>query len=188
MRRSKDDAAETRQQILRSASTEFRKHGFEKVSVNDVMASAGLTHGGFYRHFESKEHLIAESCVAALDNLMDSIEKYVHKNADQVKLKSLLQRYLSPSHRDNPATGCALAALASEIARSNKQTRKGATNAYRRLIKLIAEVLPATTPNKEARAQVIATSMIGALTLARVVDDRELSNEILRSTIDDFVS
>jgi TetR/AcrR family transcriptional repressor of nem operon len=132
MRRSKDDAAETRQQILRSASTEFRKHGFDRVSVNDVMAAAGLTHGGFYRHFESKEHLIAESCCAALDTQLYSTEKYLQKNSDQVKLKSLLERYLSPSHRDNPATGCALAALASEIARSNTQTRKGATNGFDR--------------------------------------------------------
>jgi len=186
MRRSKDDAAGTRLQILHSAAAEFRQHGFDKVSVNDVMSAAGLTHGGFYRHFESKEHLIAESCGAALESLIDSIEKYVRKSPDQLKLKSLLERYLSPSHRDNPSTGCALAALASEIARSNTQTRKGATNGYRRLVNLIAETLPASERDKKKRAQVIATSMIGALTLARVVDDRELSNEILRSTIEHF--
>ncbi|HEY9713740.1 MAG TPA: TetR/AcrR family transcriptional regulator [Chroococcales cyanobacterium] len=183
MRRTKEETAETKERILKSAAAEFRQRGFENVSVNDVMSAAGLTHGGFYRHFESKDQLISEACDMALVLLNEGLEKHLRKNPGQSKLKALLERYLSVSHRDNPAAGCTIAALGSELARADLQARKAATHGYRGLVNLIAGTLPG--PQKEAKKQAsaIASALVGAVTLSRIVDDRRVADEILDNTL-----
>jgi len=180
MRRSKDDTAETRRRIIDVASTEFRRNGIANVSVNDVMTAAGLTHGGFYRHFESKEQLVAEACDCALTSLVESLEKSARKTDSE--LATFLENYLSAPHRDNAGDGCALATLGSELARADKQTREAATRGYKQLVAAIERLLP-ISPESKNKATFIATSIIGTVTVARIVNDRTVSNELLKTVL-----
>jgi TetR/AcrR family transcriptional repressor of nem operon len=174
MRKSREEAAQTRKRIVTSAAGEFRKNGIVATGLNDLMKAAGLTHGGFYKHFESKDQLIAEACAEAGRALA---EKVAANNAKG----SAVSSYLSARHRDNPADGCPLAALGPELARCDEKTRAVATAGFERLVGILAEQFGALPPEKaRRRALVSASTMIGALAMARMVTDPELSAEILR--------
>ena len=123
MRKSKEEAAETRKRIVTAAAGEFREHGIVATGLADLMKAAGLTHGGFYKHFESKDQVVAEACAEAVRVLMEKLEAAPSKG-------SALGSYLSIRHRDDPATGCPLAALGSELARSDEKTREAATEGF----------------------------------------------------------
>lgn len=179
MRYGKDHKAETRKRILRTASQRFRQEGIEAVGVASLMADAGLTHGGFYAHFPSKEDLVAE---AAADALAQTVA-YLREAADQAKdgerVKAIARRYLSPQHRDNPGQGCAAAALAAEIGRHPDKSRKTFTPGVQALIDLIADHLRADGDDPRQAMSIVA-AMVGSLVLARAVDAPELSAAILR--------
>jgi TetR/AcrR family transcriptional repressor of nem operon len=171
MRRSKEEAAETRRRIVRAAACKFREKGIDATGLADVMKGAGLTHGGFYKHFASKDQLVAEATTAALDTLLEGMAAHPTVNA-------AVAAYLSTRHRDNPASGCPLAALGSELARSDKRAREAATAGFVRLVDILSG--KAGTADARQRALVAAATMIGAVTMSRVVTDPELSAEILR--------
>ena len=171
MRKSREEAAQTRRRIVEAASCEFRKCGIVATGLNDLMKAAGLTHGGFYKHFASKDQLVAEATTAALDALLEGMAAHPTINA-------AVAAYLSTRHRDNPASGCPLAALGSELARSDKKAREAATAGFVRLVDILAG--KAGTADARQRALVAAATMIGAVTMAGVVTDPELSAEILR--------
>ena len=201
MRKSKKEAEQTRKEIVTTAATAFREHGFSNISVSDLMSMAGLTHGGFYRHFESKNELIAEACDDAIVSMIDALRREL-KQRQNGGLKFMVSKYLSTAHRDNLANGCALAALSSEIVRSDENTRQSATRGVLSMIALVdelvtkAEVEAATKTNSRSSANfrdsesirpqalAITSTMIGALSLSRIVADKKLSNEILRSSLD----
>src|SRR5690348_18403319 len=113
MRRSKQDAAETRQRIVSAAAAEFRRNGISDTGLKDLMKAAGLTHGGFYKHFESKDQLVAEACAAAVDAAIASWGMEA-----QPMINAAVAAYLSTRHRDDPASGCPLAAIGSELTRT----------------------------------------------------------------------
>jgi len=138
MRRSKQDAAETRRRIIIAAAAEFRRNGITDTSNSDLMAAAGLTHGGFYRHFESKDQLVAEACDAAVRSMVDKFAAAAVGKSARRRLGAATARYLSTDHRDDPAHGCPLAALGSEIARCDEGVRSAATDGFRRLVAIIA--------------------------------------------------
>ena len=104
MRKSREEAAETRKRIVQAAAREFREKGIVATGLADLMKAAGLTHGGFYKHFASKDQLVAEATVAALDSIIEEL-------AAQPTVNSAVAAYLSTRHRDSPASGCPLAAL-----------------------------------------------------------------------------
>src|ERR1700712_2144031 len=108
MRKSREEAAQTRKRIVTVAAGEFRKKGIVATGLNDLMKVAGLTHGGFYKHFESKDQLVAEACAEA-------VEAIIGVMADQPTVNAAVATYLSTRHRDNPASGCPLAAIGSEL-------------------------------------------------------------------------
>jgi TetR/AcrR family transcriptional repressor of nem operon len=174
MRKSKAEAAETRKRIVAAAAAEFRKNGIVATGLADLMKAAGLTHGGFYKHFESKDQLVAEACAEAGRALAEKVSA-------NTSMGSAVASYLSARHRDNPADGCPLAALGTELARCDERTRAVATAGFEQLVGILAGQFGELTPAEaRRRALVWASTMIGALAMARMVTDPELSAEILR--------
>ncbi|HXE34743.1 MAG TPA: TetR family transcriptional regulator [Verrucomicrobiae bacterium] len=183
MRKSKADTARTRERIVETASKQFRRHGISDAGLSRLMAAAGLTHGGFYRHFASKDQLVAEACHAALLSLTDGLAARIAGKSPDRALPLLLEKYLSRAHRDQPAAGCLLAALGSELARSDAATRDAATDGLLRLAGLIARQLKTLPPDEaQSRSLAIAAAMVGAITLSRILTDAPTSNALLRAT------
>jgi TetR/AcrR family transcriptional regulator, transcriptional repressor for nem operon len=186
MRRSKQEAAGTRQRIVKAAAAEFRQNGIGGTGLSDLMASAGLTHGGFYRHFDSKDQIVAEACATAAES---AIATFFSNKSPQSGLKTLIAKYLSTAHRDDRSAGCPLVALGSEIVRGDEKTRAAATQAFLQLVDIIAAESSKTRPDvTKRRALVTASTMIGALMMSRIVTDSELSTAILRQSEKHLVS
>lgn len=180
MRKSRQETSETRQRIVEAASVEFRRNGIGGTGLSGLMAAAGLTHGGFYRHFESKDQVVAEACNAAVDTLVSELEEVAQAGG----FEAAVRLYLSTRHRDSLDTSCPYAALGSELARSNEQVRDVATLGLERVIELLAA--PSDTQDAEsarARSVVAMCTMMGALTLSRMVSRPTLSTEILETAI-----
>jgi TetR/AcrR family transcriptional regulator, transcriptional repressor for nem operon len=177
MRYPAEDTAERHEQILDAASQMFRQSGFDGVSVAAVMKAAGLTHGGFYAHFESKDALAAASVERSLAETLDLVER---ASEAAEPLATLVTEYLSEQHRDDPAGGCTMAALAAEISRANGPVRHTFTAQVRGLVERITvKFFPAQRSNERAQAIVTMSTLVGALLIARAVDDPVLSAEIL---------
>ena len=173
MRKSKAETAKTREHILEVAADQFMAHGINDAGLARVMKAAGLTHGGFYRHFSSKDELIAEACRKAFGSLTADLDS-------EGDLTKIVGEYLSRNHRDNPRTGCPLATVGSELARSDARTRREATEGFHRIVQVISRRLKRGSAKEiVAKATAIAAAMVGAVTLARIVADPRLSSSIL---------
>ncbi len=185
MRKSKTETAETRRRIVDLAAQTFRSNGIAATGVAEIMAAAGLTHGGFYRHFDSKDQLVAEACSFGLDDMVRSYRSA--SEGGRERFVKHLQSCLTPAYRDDRSGGCPLVAMGSELVRADAATRRGASNGFQELIDEIAQWLPAKS-RREARDQAIAvlTGMIGVVTMSRVVDDARLSARILRAGKDEI--
>jgi TetR/AcrR family transcriptional repressor of nem operon len=176
MRKSREEAAETRKRIVTAASEEFRKKGIVATGLNDLMSAAGLTRGGFYKHFESKDQLVAEACAEAVATAI--CERLATASSEG---PGAAPAYLSTGHRDNPATGCPLSAIGSELARSDEKTRAAATAGFLKLVEIMGAQFGGLPPATARRRALVAVStMIGALTMSRIATDPELSAEILK--------
>lgn len=176
MRYPAEKVAEKRRQILDKASALFRQHGFTRVSVSDVMKASGLTHGAFYSHFKSKDELIDCSLEHASARNGEGLPA---QESSAQTLIDYVQRYLSQAHREDLATGCLMAALGSELGR--QQAGKAAfTSHVNAVLHSMEGALEARTRFAARRTSIkTLATMVGALTLARAVGDRDLSNEIL---------
>jgi TetR/AcrR family transcriptional repressor of nem operon len=173
MRVSRDKAAENRERIVDTASRLFREKGFDGVGVDAIMNGAGLTHGGFYGHFGSKDDLAAEAVERAL-------ERSVERESRHTTLTGLVAEYLSERHCADRAHGCAIAALGDEMARQGDGVRRGLTEHVRGQLDRFTRLLRnGSEARRRKRAIATLAGMIGALTLARAVDDPALSKEIL---------
>ncbi len=173
MRVSRKQVEENKRTILEAAGRLFRERGFEAVTVTDVMKAAGLTHGGFYGYFKSKEELIAQT-IAGLQGGTEPLS---------VDLSSVARRYLSPEHRDDYGHGCPLAALASEVSRQPGAARSEMTGVLKRQFVRFGKIAPGADDEERRRAAIgSSAAMIGALILARMTDDPDLSAEILDET------
>jgi len=185
MRKSRIEAAKTRERIVTAAAAEFRQHGIAATGLADLMKAAGLTHGGFYRHFASKDHLVAEACSASVATMAERVASSASQKRGRKGLETAVADYLSTEHRDNPRDGCPLAALGSEMARADTQTRAAATAGFLKLVDALAGGFDDHTPDEaKRRAMVAALTLIGALTVSRVVTDQALSHAILRRAQD----
>jgi TetR/AcrR family transcriptional regulator, transcriptional repressor for nem operon len=179
MRKSREETAQTRQRIVETGAIEFRRNGISGTGLADVMTAAGLTHGGFYRHFDSKEALVMECLSNAHDSLQASIETATAKRPGRAGVLLAIDDYLSASHRDSEAT-CPFVCLGSELARASEEVRNAATAAFLRLTDVIAahlDDLPPAAAKKEAL--VLLSSMVGAMTMARLMSDKNISAAIL---------
>jgi TetR/AcrR family transcriptional regulator, transcriptional repressor for nem operon len=183
MKKSKLEAAETRRKIVKTAAAEFRQNGINGTSLADLMAAAGLTHGGFYRHFESKDQLVAEACAAAFESANETAWVPLLQQSKRNGIDALVAKYLSEDHRDDQRGGCPFTALGSELARSDENTRAAATEGLSKLVDAIAKQFSELRPDvAKRRALVTVSTMVGALTLARMVNDANLSTAILRES------
>jgi TetR/AcrR family transcriptional repressor of nem operon len=179
MRRSQEDAAKTRARIVEEASRLFRARGIDATSVADVMSAAGLTVGGFYRHFESKEDLVVEAIDAASRETADRHRARSAAMEGGNKLLALFDAYLSDAHRKHPGLGCPVAALCSEVAHGSKTARRAFTVALERLLTGIGAAGGPSSKADRASALFAASAAVGALVLARATSDESLARELL---------
>jgi TetR/AcrR family transcriptional repressor of nem operon len=174
MRYEKGHKDETRKQIVKAASRRFRRDGIEAVGVAALMADAGLTHGGFYSHFASKEALVRAANADALARGRAALALAAARDGAE----GIIRAYMRPSHRDRPEHGCAFAALTSEIARHPGPTRAALTQEFEAHVALIAGCLP--RGDRQAAIAILSV-MMGAIQFARAAPDRALSDAILDS-------
>jgi TetR/AcrR family transcriptional repressor of nem operon len=180
MRYSKEHKQETHARIVRKASVRLREKGAHGVGVADLMKEAGLTHGGFYAHFDSRDALLIEAFAHAMDRSTERWRKMLSETAPEKRLSAMVENYLTPAHRDDPGQGCTVPALSADIARESPKTRKAFAGKLEQMIDMMAEQIP-DVPRKTARKQAAATlaTMMGTLVLARVAGSGELSDDIL---------
>ena len=172
MKVSREQVAENRRTILEAASRLFRQHGYESVTVADVMLAAGLTHGGFYGYFKSKEDLIAQALAEALTS----------SAAPPSDPAAYAAGYLTRRHRDDRGAGCPFAALAAETVRQPAGARAAMTAGLKRQIERLSAGAPGASADKRRAAIGGWAAMVGAMILARVSDDPALSDEVLNQT------
>ncbi|MBL7091201.1 TetR/AcrR family transcriptional regulator [Acidovorax sp.] len=185
MKVSKEQMAENRERILDAAAQLFREKGFDGIGVADLMKSAGLTHGGFYGHFASKDELMAQASARALQRLQTAWAAIAREAVEQGQdpLAAIEAAYLSPRHRDAAGQGCLLAALGGDAARQGPAVRHAVTEGVRAQLEGLATLMSGRTKAaKRQRALADYANLVGAMVLARAVDDEELSNEILNAT------
>lgn len=188
MGNSKAGKAESHDRIVQVASTRFREHGVDAIGVADLMKDAGLTHGGFYRHFSSRDELVAEAVEHALQDGGKAIAAIASSKLERpALLTAIINAYLSAVHRDGLATSCAVATLSGDVARSNDRTRSAYTNQVEMYLKLLTNLIVAGKP-KSRRIKAIGalSTLVGAVSLARAVNNEKLSLEILRSAADEL--
>jgi TetR/AcrR family transcriptional repressor of nem operon len=181
MGHSRAAKAETHKRVVRIAARRVREKGLAGMAIAELMKEAGLTVGGFYKHFNSRDDLVIEAISAAFGGLQRR-EQQAASEGRPLTYASAVDYYLREAHRDNPGTGCAFAALASEMPRSDRRTRALATQQFQRDLELIAGLL-SSKDKRAARSKAILTysALVGTLTLARAVSDETLSREILKS-------
>ena len=184
MRHSRTEKAKTHERIVTVASKKFREEGLAGIGIADLMKEAGLTVGGFYKHFKSRDALVAEAVGSSLDMWKDRINASA-AGGPRITYESLVDDYLSEAHRNYPGMGCPVAALAGDLARSDKHTKAVATRKIRDNIELLASLIRDTnkTDKDTARSRAVMAycAMVGAISMARAVSDKELSREILKT-------
>lgn len=190
MKRTTPTAKEvTHQRIVGAAARAIRRSGYNGTSVADIMKDAGLTHGGFYAHFESREAMLAEAADQAGAEGVALMEHIAATTPPQEVLRAMAQAYLSKEHVEGVETGCGTAALASEMPRQAPEVRRAATRRIKEMIDLVARQLPDWgQPSAHEHALVTVALMVGTLTLARAVDDPKLSDALLTAALKQVTS
>lgn len=180
MRYTRGHKAQTRQRILREASRRLRAEGIGRLSIDDLMLRLGLTHGGFYAHFASKDALVAEACAQEYTPQEVELLSGPAETAAQESIPAFISGYLSKRHRDTPEMGCYLAALAGELAHASLAARRTFTITCEHYVARLARRMPGTTPQARTDAALaLLTGMSGAVAVSRAVADEELSAHIL---------
>jgi len=180
MRYSREHKLETHTRIVKKASVRLREKGAHGIGVADLMKDAGLTHGGFYAHFDSREALVIEAFAYAMDRSTERWRRLAETIPPDKRMAAIVETYLTPLHRDDPGHGCAVTALGAEIARESPKTRKAFAAKLEQMVDMLAEQIP-DVPRKASRKQALATlsTMVGALVLSRIAGSGELSDDIL---------
>ncbi len=185
MRYSAEHKAETHKKIVEEASRRFRVEGLQGAGVAEVMRDTGLTHGGFYKHFSSKDDLLAESLTEAFEEMSARLVKAAERAPSGTGWKAIVTEYLSHNHCDHPDTGCPLAALAPELARGDAGMKKRIGAAMVEYKDRLLRFMPGRRGAERERAFfAIFSTMIGAVELARMISDRDAKEKILASTKD----
>ncbi|KJC38427.1 TetR family transcriptional regulator [Bradyrhizobium sp. LTSP849] len=186
MRYEKGHKDETRRHILDVASAQFRESGIAAVGLAGIMSEAGLTNGAFYTHFSSKEELVRE---VLMDSLTRREERHKANLESGAALETTIRDYLSTQHRDRAGTGCPTAALVAEIARHPTATRDAFTGKVSDIIALMTkQIRQGSAEERRRKAITIYATMVGALQLARAVNDKQLSEEILENAVEAAVA
>ena len=179
----------THDRIVDAAARAIRRSGYNGTGVADIMKAAGLTHGGFYAHFASREAMLAEAADRAGSEAVALMERVAATVPPQQALQAMMQAYLSEAHVKSIETGCATAALGSEMPRQAPEVRRAATRRIKEMIDLVARQLPDWgKPGAHEHALVAVSTMVGALVLARAVDDPRLSDALREAALSHLTS
>jgi TetR/AcrR family transcriptional repressor of nem operon len=180
MRYSKEHKLETHARIVKKASVRLREKGAHGIGVADLMKDAGLTHGGFYAHFDSRDALVIEAFAYAMERSTERWRKIAEQTPPDKRLATIVESYLTRLHRDDPGNGCAVPTLGAEIARESPKTRKAFAAKLEQMIDVLAAQIPGVPP-KAARRQAMAmlATMMGTMVLARIAGTGAFSDEIL---------
>ncbi|MGY6126030.1 TetR/AcrR family transcriptional regulator [Paraburkholderia strydomiana] len=182
MGHSQAEKLATHQRIVDVAAKRFRELGLEGISVADVMAEAGLTVGGFYKHFESRDHLVVEALAAALS------DAHAPEATARPNLKKWIRAYLSVLHRDTPTDGCALSSLVNDVSRSSEDVKEAYSVGLAKQFEIVEKALPPhVTDERRKKAILIFSACVGALSLSRAVADKKLSDRILDGVAEQLV-
>ena len=185
MRYDSEHKQRTHEKVVRQAAAVIREHGPDGIGVAGLMAKAGLTHGGFYAHFRSKDELIAEAIAHMFDDRYEVFRKCMEGVEPARGLAAYIDGYLTVRHRDAPHRGCPLPSLSGDLARMPAAARKRFEAGTRRITDAIADVLRAMKrPDPEALAASVLSEMVGAMALARAVPSNDLSVQILNAARD----
>jgi TetR/AcrR family transcriptional regulator, transcriptional repressor for nem operon len=174
---SKEHKKNIRVKILDSAAKAIRSRGIQNISVPYVMKGAGLTHGGFYAHFNSKEQLVGEVCTFAIDETLSRMHNVASDYKGKDKIFAVIDNYLSPQHRDNIELGCILPAISFEVSNFSEEVRQSFTLEVEKVINLISALAGV---NKEISSALLSI-MVGTLAIARSVNNHSLSDQLLKS-------
>jgi TetR/AcrR family transcriptional regulator, transcriptional repressor for nem operon len=185
MGKSRAEKAENHERIVRTAAARFREIGVDGIGVADLMKEAGLTHGGFYRHFASRDELVGEAIERALQDGGNAVDAVLSN--EHASLGMLVDAYLSAAHRDGLATSCAVTTLAGDTSRSNARARTAYTHQVGKYLELLVKLI-ASDKRKSRRKKAIAAlaTLVGAVSMSRAVNDPKLSEEILQSAADEL--
>lgn len=182
MRVTREKAEANRRNVVEVASRLFRQRGYDGIGLADLMKGAGLTQGGFYKQFGSKDDLIVEASVEALKSGAGHWADLA-SNPTGHPLTAIVEFYLSPGHRDEKAEGCAIAALGPDAARHGGPLRQAFGTGVEHHLELLDDMIQADTDgDRRDKAMVIISTMVGALILSRAVEDQQLSGDILRAS------
>jgi len=182
MRYVKGHGQQTRSRIVENASYGLRQSGADGLSVADLMKLVGLTHGGFYSHFDSREALFIEAVAIAMDQTVAGWQQLTGALPIEERLDAFIDGYLSSGHRDNLSRGCVLPALGADIARSSPEARQTFARKFEEMVGAIALLFPELPP-EQARQTATSTlaTLAGSLVLARASGDKALSDDILEA-------
>ena len=174
----------THERIVEAAARAIRRTGYDGTGVADIMKGAGLTHGGFYAHFASREAMLAEAADRAGSESVAMMERIGATAPPSKALQAMMEAYLSKTHVEGVETGCATAALGSEMPRQAPEVRRAATRRIKEMIDLVARQSPDWgQPSAHERALVTVATMVGTLVLARAVDDPRLSEALRKAAL-----
>ena len=174
----------THDRIVEAAARAIRRSGYNGTGVADIMKDAGLTHGGFYAHFSSRDAMLAEAADRAGRESVAMMERIAAASPPQRALQAMMEAYLSKAHVEGVETGCATAALGSEMPRQAPEVRRAATRRIKEMIDLVARQAPDWgQPGATERALFNVATMVGALVLARAVDDPRLSDALRKAVL-----
>lgn len=176
MRKSKAEKAETRKHIVEVASQMFKAQGIGATGVGEIMVAAGLTHSAFYRHFNSKEELVAEATAFSMEVFVEAAQTALKAGPDA--FIKYLKDYLSPEYRDGQLGGCPVVLMGSELARIDSEARQGVAGGLEQLIGIAVELTDGSAA-AEADAIYTMSALLGAITMARLVNNPVLANHIL---------
>ena len=174
----------THDRIVDAAARAIRRSGYNGTGVAEIMKDAGLTHGGFYAHFQSRDAMLAEAADRAAGESVAMMERIAASLPPQQALPAMMDAYLSKQHLDEIETGCATAALASEMPRQTAEVRRAHTRRIKEMIDLVSRQLPNWgQPGAHEQAMVTIATMVGTLVLARAVDDEKLSDALRHAAL-----
>jgi len=193
MRISKEEAAANRAKVLAAAARLFREKGVDGIAVAELMQAAGLTHGGFYNHFESKEELAAAAFREAFGAAVSRVERQAaeaDKRGREAVFAHYVSRYLASDTRDAPGTSCPMATLGTDAARHGSQLRDAFAEGVRHYIEAFAKIMPGEAREQRAEAITVLSTLIGALTLSRacVGADDALADEVIATVRDQLLT
>jgi TetR/AcrR family transcriptional regulator, transcriptional repressor for nem operon len=188
MGHSQEDKARSHERIVERAAARFRECGIDGIGLADLMKEAGLSHGGFYRHFSSRDELVAEAVEHALADGGQRVAD-IGRPDRPLTLGMLIDAYLSPAHRDHLAASCAVATMAADVARGEDRARAAYSKQVEVYLRLLTDLV--SGPNKKikrARAITALAALVGSVSMARAVKEEKLSREILASAAQELVA